>query len=310
MKKLFSLVAVIAMVVSLVSVAAFSASAASTKVYKFTFEGEGAESILKKGGEYVGEVVEWPEGSGNHCLRYELNAETHTGAGVHPYIWPVGIGGVLAAQGDLEDTGSELEMNVDFAYAGSTRNSYMYPFILFNDEEENYADHSSYAPGSNEFNTGTFIWSAYESGAPVNGLGNGGVCFVDEMTLEDGAYMYIDNIEFNWVGEWADLAEKPFIGYPNGTACEESDLDLGTIETDPQTEPSEQPTGSGDIITGDANGDGLVNMKDVLVLRKVLAGMTVEGYIEAAADVTADGAVNMKDVLQLRKFVAGLISAL
>ena len=313
MKKILSLVAVLAMVVTLVSVAAFSASAATTKVYKFTFEDPNASSILKKGGLYVGEIVEWPEGSGNHCLRYQLNAETRNqenAGGAHAYIWPVGLGGALCAQGDLDDTGSEIQLKVDFANSGSVNGSYMYPFILFNDEEENYADHSSYAPGSNEFNTGTFIWSAYESGAPVNGLGNGGVCFVDEMTLEDGAYMYIDNIEFNWVGEWADLAEKPFIGYPNGTSCEESDLDLGAIETDPQTEPSEQPTGSGDVIIGDANGDGVVNMKDVLILRKVLAGTAVEGYVEAAADATRDGAVNMKDVLQLRKFVAGLISAL
>ncbi|MCQ2405478.1 MAG: hypothetical protein MJ083_05790, partial [Clostridia bacterium] len=57
MKKILSLVAVLAMVVTLVSVAAFSASAASTKVYKFTFEDENATSILKKGGVYVGEVV-------------------------------------------------------------------------------------------------------------------------------------------------------------------------------------------------------------------------------------------------------------
>ena len=267
MKKILSLVAVAAMVVTLVSVAAFSTSAAgSTKIYKFTFEDENATSILKKGGQYVGEIVEWPEGSGNHCLRYELNAETHTGAGVHPYIWPVGIGGALAAQGDLEDTGSELEMNADFAYAGSTSGSYMYPLILFNDEEENYADHSTYAPGSNEFNNGTFCWSKYDTGAPVNGLGNGGVCFVDENTLNDGAYMYVDNIELSWIGEWTDVAEV-FIGYENGTPCEESDLEMSTMETDPTTDPT------GAALLGDANGDGNVNMKDVLVLRKQLAGL-------------------------------------
>ena len=305
MKKILSLVAVLAMVVTLVSVAAFSASASTTKVYKFTFEDPSAQSILKKGGEYVGEVVEWPEGSGNHCLRYELNAETHTGAGVHPYIWPVGIGGALAAQGDLADTGSELEMNVDFAYGGSTSGSYMYPFILFNDEEENYADHSVYAPTQNAFNNGTFNWSEYQIGAPVNGLGNGGVCFVDENTLADGAYMYVDNIEFNWIGEWAEV-DGAFIGYPNGTPCEESDLEMGTMETDPsqsETEPSTDPTGVATL--GDANGDGNVNMKDVLVLRKHLAGIAVELNM-AACDMNGDGNVNMKDVLVLRKQLAGL----
>ena len=66
----------------------------------------------------------------------------------------------------------------------------------------------------------------------------------------------------------------------------------------------------GQQIRGDCNGDGAINMKDVLALRKIIAGLAVEGYVEAAADVTADGSVNMKDVLQLRKFVAGLISSL
>lgn len=307
MKKVLSLVAVLAMVVTLVSVAAFSASAASTKVYKFTFEDENATSILKKGGVYVGEVVEWPAGSGNHCLRYELNAETQTGAGgAHPYIWPVGIGGVLAAQGDLEDTGSEFELNIDFAYAGSTKGSYMYPFILFNDEEENYADHSTYAPGSNEFNTGTFNWSAYEVGAPVNGLGNGGICFCDENTLAQGAYMYVDNIEFTWIGEWTDVPNT-FIGYENGTPCEESDLDIGTLETDPVvTDPTEPSgTGSDDGVVGDATGDGVVNMKDVLAARKYVAGLSTDLDL-VAADTNGDGKVNMKDVLNIRKIVAGM----
>ncbi len=309
MKKILSLVAVAAMVVTLVSVAAFSASAGAqtTQIYKFTFEGENAASIMKKGGLAVGEIVEWPEGSGNHCLRYELNADTQTGGGgAHPYIWPVGIGNVLAVQGDLEDTGSSLELNVDFAYAGSTGGSYMYPFILFNDEDENYAAHSTYAPGSNEFNTGTFEWDAYEAACPVAGLGNGGICFCDEFTLAAGAYMYVDNIELNWIGDWTDVGEV-FIGYENGATCEESDLNLGAMETEP-AEPT--ATGSPDVVIGDANGDGTVNMKDVLALRKIIAGLAVESYVEAAADVTADGLVNMKDVLQLRKFVAGLISEL
>ncbi len=301
MKKILSLAAVLAMVVTLMSVAAFSASAETTQVYKFTFESSNAQSIMKKGGEYVGEVVEWPEGSGNHCLRIELNEQTRTGAGgAYPYIWPVGIGGALATQGDLEDTGSEFELNVDFAYAGDTKNSYLYPFILFNDEEENYADHSTYAPGSNEFNTGTFNWSKYDVGAPVNGLGNGGICFCDENTLADGV-MYIDNIEFNWIGEWAEV-ENVFIGYPNGTACEESDLNMGTLITDPV-----YPTGTGSDIglVGDANDDGKIDMKDVLTVRKYLAQMEVKIDV-AKADATGDGKVDMKDVLTLRKTIAGI----
>ena len=57
---------------------------------------------------------------------------------------------------------------------------------------------------------------------------------------------------------------------------------------------------------GDANGDGTVNMKDVLLLRKHLAGIAVSGLDEQASDVNDDGAVNMKDVLSLRKYLAGI----
>ena len=354
MKKILSLVAVAAMVVTLVSVAAFSASAASTKVFKFTFEDENAESILKKGGVAVGEIVEWPEGSGNHCLRYEMNAETRTGAGgAHPYIWPAGLGGALVVQGELDDTGSEIELKVDFACGGSTQGSYMYPFILFNGEEENYADHSVYAPGSGKFNTGTFNWSSYEVGAPINGEDNGGICFCDEVTLPEGAYMYVDNIEFNWVGEWQDV-DGLFIGYQNGTPCEESDLEMGAMETEVVptatepapteaepteaeptatepvvTEPTEAPTEAPtkaptkaptekptvapteaptqpEVLLGDANGDNVVNMKDVLMLRKNIAGIAADGFNSAAADFNQDGSINMKDVLGLRKQIAGI----
>ena len=72
----------------------------------------------------------------------------------------------------------------------------------------------------------------------------------------------------------------------------------------------------GQLIRGDANGDGAVNMKDVLLLRKYIAGMdvalaphncaaTAAGQL-VRGDVNGDGAVNMKDVLLMRKFIAGM----
>ncbi len=59
-------------------------------------------------------------------------------------------------------------------------------------------------------------------------------------------------------------------------------------------------------LIGDANDDGAVNMKDVLVARKYLAGLNPTiNFVNA--DCNGDGAVNMKDVLLLRKFLAGLV---
>ena len=57
------------------------------------------------------------------------------------------------------------------------------------------------------------------------------------------------------------------------------------------------------VLYGDANGDGVINMKDVLVVRKHIADLPVELDL-AAADVNRDKTVNMKDVLALRQIVA------
>ncbi len=80
-----------------------------------------------------------------------------------------------------------------------------------------------------------------------------------------------------------------------------------TVPSQSKTEPSvTEPSvtePSQAVLAGDANNDGVINMKDVLTLRKLLAGIAVE-INEAAADFNGDGAINMKDVLGLRKEIA------
>lgn len=56
---------------------------------------------------------------------------------------------------------------------------------------------------------------------------------------------------------------------------------------------------------GDANSDGVVNMKDVLIIRKYLADLDVE-MDQTLADANRDGELNMKDVLVVRKYLADL----
>lgn len=58
---------------------------------------------------------------------------------------------------------------------------------------------------------------------------------------------------------------------------------------------------------GDANADGFVNSKDVLLMRKNIAGL--DGEIDAAyADINGDGEVTVADILLLRKSLAGIIT--
>ena len=85
----------------------------------------------------------------------------------------------------------------------------------------------------------------------------------------------------------------------------------GTVEiipksTETATEPAVTETGAHDVLLGDANDDGAVNMKDVLAMRKAIAdmGVTINNF---NADVNRDNSVNMKDVLLIRKFLANII---
>ncbi|MBR3289681.1 MAG: hypothetical protein IKI63_02760, partial [Clostridia bacterium] len=105
---------------------------------------------------------------------------------------------------------------------------------------------------------------------------------------------------------------------------EESSTESGEESTEPSgepsTEPSEEPSDisdasdpsdvSDDTVYGDADGDGKVSMKDVLRIRKFIAGFIKGDFLMTdffAADVNHDNSVDMKDVLLIRKFIAGLI---
>ena len=76
---------------------------------------------------------------------------------------------------------------------------------------------------------------------------------------------------------------------------------VGAEPTATEAEPTE--TSAEPVLVGDANGDGVINLKDVLVLRKYLAEMPVEIDL-VGADMTRDNTVNMKDVLALRLRIA------
>lgn len=62
-----------------------------------------------------------------------------------------------------------------------------------------------------------------------------------------------------------------------------------------------------EVVLGDLNGDGEVNIMDVGILRRYVAGLTtISADRLAAADLNGDGKVNIMDVGILRRYVAGL----
>ena len=111
-------------------------------------------------------------------------------------------------------------------------------------------------------------------------------------------------------GDWSDVAyfgKVPVIT-PEPTETEAEPTATEPTATEPTvTEAEPTATGTVDGILGDANDDGLMNMKDVLTMRKYIAGMDTEINLKNA-DVNLDNAVNLKDVLLVRKCIAGIAS--
>ncbi len=60
-----------------------------------------------------------------------------------------------------------------------------------------------------------------------------------------------------------------------------------------------------EALYGDVNGDNSIDLKDVLALRKCVAGFDAP-FVFENADVTADEQVDLKDCLILRRYLAGM----
>ena len=60
-----------------------------------------------------------------------------------------------------------------------------------------------------------------------------------------------------------------------------------------------------DYLPGDVNGDSVINAKDIVFLRRHIAGGYDIEINEAAADVNDDGKLNAKDVVLIRRYIAG-----
>lgn len=62
------------------------------------------------------------------------------------------------------------------------------------------------------------------------------------------------------------------------------------------------------IVKGDANGDGSVDMNDILIIKRAIAGLSsLPDERRSAVDVNGDGKVNAGDILLIKRHIAGLL---
>ena len=125
-------------------------------------------------------------------------------------------------------------------------------------------------------------------------------------TMDDGKSMRL-NIYNTWT--------KPNVKDidPNLTVAEGIEftftVKLGEEETPSEETPSEETPA--DVVYGDVNGDGEVDIMDVIALNKFLLGSaTLEGDAKKAADVDQNDALDSTDSLNILKYVVNLVTKL
>ena len=131
------------------------------------------------------------------------------------------------------------------------------------------------APGDLSAKTVTLLWDGMEADAS-----NGDIALL--------TFKIADNTA---VGDYT-------ISLKIKTACDQ-DLNDVTVETE-----------SGSIsvikyIPGDVNSDNEVNTKDIIMIRRYIAGGYKVSIIKEAADVDANNDINAKDIIMIRRYIAG-----
>lgn len=89
-------------------------------------------------------------------------------------------------------------------------------------------------------------------------------------------------------------------------SIDEGDVSEESLESNPVDDSALEA----DTVYGDTNGDKSIDMKDVLLIRKYMAGFGSKGMNLKAADANGDTSIDMKDVLLIRKYMAHMITVL
>lgn len=288
---------------TIVLVASLNITSMASPVALFSsdFEEEDAKSIIRSenanGRVQITEEV--PGGRDGHCMKANL-AKSFFG------LQPKGIGTTLYSYGTFQE-GDTFHLRVD-VYPDKEGDLSIYPFILccingYNPKtkEEKLANYKEWYPKENlgtltineggstikgqEWTTLDYTFTVKDGcadgGRDVDFWTDAGAFYIYFESSMAGLDVYVDNVIIDM-----DTNIEPTKTLPNATT---------TTKTTETTQP--------ELLLGDANDDGVLDMKDVLFIRKKMAHMTVT-INEKNADYNGDGNLDMKDVLSIRRFLA------
>ena len=220
--------------------------------------------------------------------------------------------------GKVDDTGSYYRITV--SVKSSTSNNYLYPCLW--DSTGQYdiwptGGLSDYpygtTVGTTLKNVGSYIRSLYYKKASTYATLSG---------EEDGIYLYWDNSATITLDAVTVEIYHPASIMPTDSDVSDisdvsdvsdvSDISDVSVNSDVSTEPISDisTTSITPAVVGDANGDLVVDLKDVLSIRKHVANMEQDFFDEMMADVNIDGNIDMKDILEIRKYIANMPSIL
>jgi hypothetical protein len=145
-----------------------------------------------------------------------------------------------------------------------------------------------------------------------------------EFTLPDsssststvGDYVILAYNERTGEARWFDRVSKAVTSTTTDTTTTDSEpTDTTTSGADTTTTTTIDAGGLGDsgsdALIGDVNGDGSVDGRDLILLKKYVLGLTdQDGIHYGNADVTQNGEVDGLDLIRLKKYNLGLIDQL
>ncbi len=179
---------------------------------------------------------------------------------------------------------------------------------------ELFVDFSGVGVSTPTFSALTEWQNASTAGAPVEiapSLNGTTVNIQTSLLGSDAAFSSVNGLMIGQLQVNAEAAGtlSASVGSANFYAdglLEPEGADVGTLTIADISDVTVEDSGGGDIVLGDASGDGALNIGDALFIQRFLAGLLPLGN-EEAADITQDGVVNIGDVLFIQRVLAGLI---